>query len=43
VSVGDQDLVEPLKTNAGLQDLALGTFTTIHQESMFVMLNDLGG
>ena len=41
VAVGDQDVVQALETDPGLQDLALGAFAAVDQEAVFIMLDDL--
>src|SRR5512135_561660 len=41
MSMGDQDMAEILKAQAGLQDLALGALTAIDQEAVFIVLDDL--
>ena len=43
MAVGDQDAVEALEANARLQNLALGAFATIHQETIFIVLDDGSG
>jgi hypothetical protein len=39
MTVGQQNLIQALKTNASTQDLALSPLTAIHQEAKFFMLN----
>ena len=43
VSVGDEDAVEALKADAGLQDLALGTLAAVDQEAVLILLDEVGG
>ncbi len=42
MAVGEQDAGQVLEPRARLQDLTLGAFTTIHQKTIFVVLDDLG-
>jgi hypothetical protein len=41
MAVGDQDAVQTLKPDPGFQDLALGSFTAIDQEAVFIMFDNL--
>jgi len=43
MSMGDQDAVQALEPDPGLQDLALSAFAAIHEEAVFVVHNHLGG
>jgi len=43
VPVRDEDAVEALEADTGLQDLALGALAAIHQEAEFIMLHQVGG
>jgi len=40
VTVSQQDMVQPFEANPGFQDLPLCALTTIHHETIFVMLYD---
>ena len=40
--MSDEDAIEALETDPGLKDLALGAFTAIHEESVFIMHHHLG-
>ncbi len=40
VPMGEQDVVQPLETNSGFQDLPLCALTTIHHETKLVMFYD---
>jgi hypothetical protein len=39
--VGDEDVAQVPETYARLQDLALGPFTAVDQESVLVVFNNL--
>jgi hypothetical protein len=43
VSMSDQDPVQAFETQPGLQNLALGAFTTIDQKAKFIMDDHLAG
>jgi len=38
----DQDAVQAFETRSGLQNLALGPFSTVDQEAVVFMFHDLG-
>jgi len=40
--MSDEDAIEAFETDPGLKDLALGTFTAVHEESIFIMHHHLG-
>ena len=42
MAVGDEDVVQVLEPDAGLQDLALGAFAAINEEAILIVLDDLG-
>ena len=41
VSVGNENAVQTFEADAGLQNLTLGSFATIHQKAVFIMLNQV--
>jgi len=42
MAMSEQNAVDRLEADAGLQDLPLGAFAAIDQKTMFVMLYHLG-
>jgi len=43
VAMGDQDAVQALETQPGLQDLALGAFATVDQKTELIVDDHLAG
>jgi hypothetical protein len=43
VTVGDEDVVEVLESQPGLQDLALGALAAVDEKAMLIMFHQLGG
>jgi hypothetical protein len=39
MSVCEENLIEPLESGAGAQNLPLSAFAAVHQESKFFVLN----
>jgi len=43
VTMGDQDSVQPLETDATAQDLALSSLTAVDHKTGFAVQDDMGG
>jgi hypothetical protein len=41
MAVGDQDALQPFEAHPRLQDLPLGALSAIHQEAVFIVLDQL--